>query len=972
MVKPDYSRDYYADLELSATAEVTEIKKQFRKLALKYHPDRNPGEEDAAKAKFLIIQAAHEILTDATLKAKYDANRTRSKYPTASGVRGNPYSGVAKDATDQWGAPPKRQTGAQTRPASTRYSSWAPPPQPKPKQDSAYDHLRAWDRMRSAGHKAAAAATSAASAATGRASRPQPKADAPPPPPRTAYQARQQEASFGTRKTTGFAPTSPLGDEPPVKNQHYSSVHINVFEETAANLRKAKARAADPNIDPLSEQFGETFLDNRQRTPYASHVGEKTNPFEGASTTRARSVRESWRRTQESDDDRTPERPHRQRSASVGESESMKPTKDTPRAGYNAVPNLRFTSQAGARYSPRPAEPKTAPPTGAFPFPTSTSDTGSGYSSANATVNGGTSQTNGPNVYEPPQPRPWPLNYCFPSVLQQGTRTQSRSILNNGIGSFRTQSPGLRFTTAGQSGLLGPFPYQGSSGPTGGTNGCAEPDHDSSTPKKRKTSGTAPPSGATPSSKRMNPFERSLEAQLQTLLSRSREKAGTRPSLSTKGDGLKKANSTRSVRFTVPDDDDDDDVPPSAASQQARFMRNSTDNINTRFVAEEKAGESFMFNAGGPPSPEDAFMKAKQRSRSTPRGRQSPLRTAFASSTESFTNSANPPPKPSGFDAEEWTEKIGPHNFVPPQVTRTSASPTRQSRVPKKTKSVRMTAGTAGLVDDEHTSEEDRPRPTPSPVNVNGAPSPIPMDIDTPEPVSTPAPPQPSSARTINVEPSKPEWRAGDVNNTQGGARLENKTVPPKPNPNTAGSEDTDAFHRPIFADFQKVEPFAPKPSGLGNFGDMKTNLPFASKPSAKLPLQKEETTTKEVAVTLPPFPVCPRPPPALAVANLRPSTDSWREYVLNFYKYLEEWAKAEKKIHDHFAARDRKGESEGNQRFAWINTRSDIGCERYLRHLEEDKFIRQKWMAACEAHELHVRDFMRYREKMKQTVEMA
>lgn len=62
--------------------------------------------------------------------------------------------------------------------------------------------------------------------------------------------------------------------------------------------------------------------------------------------------------------------------------------------------------------------------------------------------------------------------------------------------------------------------------------------------------------------------------------------------------------------------DDNDDVPPSAATQQACFMRNSTDNINVRFVSEEKPGESYMFNAGGAPLSEDTFIKAKQRSRS--------------------------------------------------------------------------------------------------------------------------------------------------------------------------------------------------------------------------------------------------------------------------------------------------------------------------------------------------------------------
>jgi len=242
--------------------------------------------------------------------------------------------------------------------------------------------------MRSASSRAANAATSAASAAAsaaaGKTSRPQPKANPPPPPPRTAYQARQQEASFGTRRATGFAPTSPLGDEPQVKSQsqHYTNSHTNVFEETAANLRKAKAQPADTYVDPLSEQFGDTFLDNRQRTPYASHVGEKTNPFEGASATRAKSERESWRQFQKPDNESTPERPHRQRSASVG-SDGMKSTKENkPFSGFGAAPNLRYPSQASARYSPRPADPNVAP-AGAFPFPSATGSTASVNSSAN-------------------------------------------------------------------------------------------------------------------------------------------------------------------------------------------------------------------------------------------------------------------------------------------------------------------------------------------------------------------------------------------------------------------------------------------------------------------------------------------------------------------------------------------------------------------------------------------------------------
>ncbi|OCL00169.1 heat shock protein DnaJ, partial [Cenococcum geophilum 1.58] len=72
MVKSDPKRDYYADLEVPQNADTEDIRKQFRKLAFKYHPDRNPGREEDVVSKFQAIQAAHEILGDPELRAKYD------------------------------------------------------------------------------------------------------------------------------------------------------------------------------------------------------------------------------------------------------------------------------------------------------------------------------------------------------------------------------------------------------------------------------------------------------------------------------------------------------------------------------------------------------------------------------------------------------------------------------------------------------------------------------------------------------------------------------------------------------------------------------------------------------------------------------------------------------------------------------------------------------------------------------------
>lgn len=83
-------RDYYEILGLDKKATKAEIKSAYRKMALKYHPDKN--KENDAEAKFKEINEAYQILSDDKKRQTYD-QFGHAAFDPASGMGGSPFSG---------------------------------------------------------------------------------------------------------------------------------------------------------------------------------------------------------------------------------------------------------------------------------------------------------------------------------------------------------------------------------------------------------------------------------------------------------------------------------------------------------------------------------------------------------------------------------------------------------------------------------------------------------------------------------------------------------------------------------------------------------------------------------------------------------------------------------------------------------------------------------------------------------------
>ena len=90
-------RDYYDVLGVSRGADADEIKKAYRKMAIKYHPDKNPGDKQAEE-NFKEAAEAYEVLSNAEKKARYDQFGHAANAHSASG--GGGYGGAGMNMED--------------------------------------------------------------------------------------------------------------------------------------------------------------------------------------------------------------------------------------------------------------------------------------------------------------------------------------------------------------------------------------------------------------------------------------------------------------------------------------------------------------------------------------------------------------------------------------------------------------------------------------------------------------------------------------------------------------------------------------------------------------------------------------------------------------------------------------------------------------------------------------------------------
>jgi len=97
-------RDYYDVLGLTRGASTQEIKRAYRKLARKYHPDVNPADK-TAEGKFKEVTAAYEVLSDQEKRRRYDQFGHEGYAQTAGGAQ----AGAGGGGHSAWGERPDRR-----------------------------------------------------------------------------------------------------------------------------------------------------------------------------------------------------------------------------------------------------------------------------------------------------------------------------------------------------------------------------------------------------------------------------------------------------------------------------------------------------------------------------------------------------------------------------------------------------------------------------------------------------------------------------------------------------------------------------------------------------------------------------------------------------------------------------------------------------------------------------------------------
>ncbi|KAL8892419.1 MAG: hypothetical protein Q9215_000693 [Flavoplaca cf. flavocitrina] len=947
MVKADPKCDYYADLELPTSAEATEIKRQFKKLALKYHPDRNPGKELEFNSKFQAIQAAHEVLTDPAQRARYDADRRKNgllhTYPSPS--RPNP---PPRAAASNFPPPPQRTPQASNRTSynpqsssgASRYSAYMradPSNSYKSPADDAKaraNAFKAWEQMRHGQGVPPQARPVPPRPTNNHTFQPTRETGSFPPqeqPQRTPWdQTKEPHAglpkmarSNTTRvpKKGGFAPGFSAGDEPPARNTS-AYFHMSKGDKSDASRSNHESRPGPPQPpassnqrssqkrpDPLRpfkpQSAAEDILANNERlsTPYATSGGEKT--YFSTSFSRPTSAREGT--SGDVYDSEPPDRSPNPKNASAA----------SQRGHHSASPKMRG------------------------PRPVSISSTSS--SSSDESLGRGSEQPYSTSTGQPRGPPNRALNgHLRPSY--------NSSVGTSDVGGEKHLPSRSRSDAAGSTSNSGQQKH-----PSGVH---LEPNQAEGFMEHRKKHEAERTHGSRQS---LSPGSHTSDASRPYQRPLHRPKSW-HDKYGEAGQEQARNNLDRPATGGQPVESSIFTFPPETHAPRAHpppLRSHSSDTISVNFSPSDWHGK---FTG----KPEEYFdPQAKRtnasRGRSSPTKRQAPTinqvqpKSPGEEPERPNGRSQMPPPPPprqeDEYSPDKWAPHFRPGTFKWPPPPPPGSAPARgvsrkrpvtpSRRVSKsmfKRQTVPKPASVAPAVDvaDEDTNEavSSTVESGSSQESGNGTP----MDLDT------------GNSPPNGVDASGTQRASNHVDVVD---NIPRPPIPPRATvpPRRAPPQDK---HLNL-GDLQNVAPFAPNQEGIKNLDDLSTALPFESKASGQA---MKGPSPRELDLPQPPK------PPNAPVLLTQPS---WEQYIAGIRFYMTAWNVYNRQMLAHF--NERQANSDPASAADWLNA-VGVGTEKwgygkYMQGVEEDFRVRAHWEVSWEKHRECMKELGAVRERL-------
>lgn len=932
MGKSDADRDFYGDLELEPHADPNEIKRQFKKLALKYHPDRNPGKEVEYNSKFQAIQSANEVLSDPQQRAKYDAQRmragllhtygasssspTRPTVPTRSNMtdfppppRPPPYN-AAKNASTPHSSGAQRYKDFRTRPES---ASWRGASTDDPKTKTS--DFKAWESMRTP-RRGEGPIPFPRRTVPPKTARPPPvppgresngKASKDASPRRSGWEHLQEARSGmpGTARTdtgrapsqkNGFAPSTPgAGDEPQARSAYFTVGR----GERPMNARSQNHMPPPPTPghvstskkpDPLATffkdkvGFNEPFGNKpRVSAPYQTGGGEKISPYftspglersKTSASPRDSNSRTGWYEGKPTNVDPSH---HRAASASANyQKMSSSDKKETKMPGVSGV----YSSSSSSSSS---SDEGTHPLSSARPRVTQVPKTRRTRPQA------------GQTSVQPPA--------GFNPFAKVGDEPMAPNV---GLGAGGYEVPRRHSAVD----IDTHNPREGFSEHRKKHEAEQTQQHSTSVPDASSAQTRA---GAQPPLQRSHSWhEKKGPPKDGDLHHATGEQEGQHPI------------------FKLPD------FAKNSFPRTASLRSQSSENINTKFSPDNWHGKFFE----NPPNirtntprgvantQPNIFQRQQEQEAQQNSANGEPLK--YDSSKISTSSSAQPPPPfaRGKFQHEQWAPHLDSLKFDIPQSSQGRSPSRTNTRKRPRTRPPRAsnTQASVGDVEDDPTASSA----TGESLQSSKASSDVDaMDVDEPTPPSAKTGPQHTNGGYVpSAQPDVAHSTPRQV-----------PVLPPRSpavqsRTNEHGQPEKKASHLNL-GDLRNIYPFAPSNEGLGNMSEMGTTLPHSSHAS---PTRYSEESSLQ-PMKFPNPPLCPSNP-------LNLTQHSWDHYCLSLRRYLDEWAKFNDQM-----AEILKGITRESLKVDW-SAPEGTGYDKHMNMLSEHQRARVHLEVACETNE--------------------